>query len=120
MIFGSAEIRDGALHTHRDSYLLDQITTISARRSLAAPGVAMGAMLCGFAGVFGDLLYAHEWAVLGVSAAICCAGGLWLGQLKLSSRDLKGSELSSALWGSYSSLNRLRHDIAAARLHGQA
>ena len=66
----------------------------------------------GFALAFGDLLYVWEVAAL-VSSGLAAFGlGLWLGELKLLSRDLQNSDLSGVVFGGYRHLNRVRHQIA--------
>ena len=48
MIFGTCDLKDGALHTHRDSYLLSSLTTVSARRVFALPGMMIASLIGGF------------------------------------------------------------------------
>lgn len=116
MIFGIIDIDPvtRAIHTHRDSYLLDGVTVVSVRRPLLAAGFAVATGSGGFGAVFGDLLYPGEVAVLVGIAAMALILGLKLGQLRLLSRDLRGSELSGAIWGGYAALNRKRLEIARA------
>ena len=121
MILGSISIDHGqrAVHTHRDSYLIDSLSVVSVRRPLLATGMMFGA---GFAGVplaFGDLLFIHEIGVMVLLAAGAIVAGVRAGQLKLLSRDLRGSELAGVIWGDYRDLNALRKDIAAALTEGQ-
>ena len=114
MIFGSVYITGQAVQTHRDSYLLAHLTVVSVRRPFLGGGIlfALGGSSFGFA--FADLLYVHEMVGIAafVGAALVC--GWTLGQIRLLSRDLRGSELTGMIWGSYAHLNRLRRDIAAA------
>ena len=74
----------------------------------------MAALIIGFGASFFDLLYPGERAIIGVCAGACLFVGFWLGQLQLLSRDLRGSELGSAAWGSYRELTRVRREIAEA------
>jgi hypothetical protein len=115
MIFGSLHIDREAVHTHRDSYVLDALTVFSVRRPFLPMGgmIAVGLMCFGLA--FFDLLFAHELLIIaGVSAASLWIG--WtVGQLQLLSRDLKGSELSGAIYGTYHHLNAARREIASAK-----
>lgn len=114
MILGFAHVQDRAVITHRDSYLLSNLSVVSTRRPFFGGGVALGSAFAAFGLMFGDLLYAHEIAgiVLAASGAILISAQI--GQLKLLSRDLKGTELSGALWGRYRDLHALRADIVAA------
>lgn len=114
MNFGKIDIEDGAVQTRNDSYILTNITVVSARRPFLGAGLMTAAGIAGFTVSFHDLLFAGEIATaLGV-AAVCLWGGLWLGQLQLLSRDLRGSELSGAVWGPYRRLNHERRKIAKA------
>ena len=114
MIFGSVELRDGAVHTHRDSYLIDQLSVVSVRRPLLAGAALIAGGLTGFALAFGDLLYLHELMVIIGVVLVVGVTGTELGQLKLLSRDLRGSELSGVIFGRHRDLDRIRHDIAHA------
>jgi hypothetical protein len=52
--------------------------------------------------------------IIGGCIAVVIVAGLWVGQLKLLSRDLRGSELADVIWGSYGHLNRTRMKIVRA------
>ena len=111
MIIGSVNIENGAVVTHRDSYLLKSLSVVSVRRPFLGGAILLGASFGGFSIAFGDLLFPGEIAsVLGLSAFAIIAG-VQVGQLKLLSRDLRGSELADAIWGQYSSLNHIRTKI---------
>ncbi|MCP4099244.1 MAG: hypothetical protein GY748_23720 [Planctomycetaceae bacterium] len=113
-IIGSVSVENGAITTHRDSYLLSNLSVVSVRRPFLASSVFLGAGFSGFGIAFGDLLYAGEkLSVIGLSAVAIFLGSQ-IGQLSLLSRDLKGSELSSAVWGWHSSLQSIRMDIVSA------
>ena len=114
MIFGSVDIDDAAVNTHRDSYLLSSLTVVSVRRPFLAGGLVVAAAFGGFAYAFNDLLFAIEIKIIAGGCAAALIAGLWIGQLKLLSRDLRGSELAGVIWGSYGRLNRVRREIAAA------
>lgn len=73
----------------------------------------IGGGLSGFSLAFNDLLYPGEMIFLIATGLIVLLGGFLLGQLKLLSRDLRGSELVDVVWGFYPHLNRIRHEIAA-------
>jgi len=105
---------NGAVSTHRDSYLLDNITVVSVRRPFLGGGLMAGGGFSGFALAFSDLLYAHEIAVTLAIAASLVLGGIQAGQLKLLSRDLRGTELADVVWGRYAHLNAVRLRIARA------
>lgn len=104
----------GAVSTHRDSYLLDNITVVSVRRPFFAGGLMAGVGFGGFALAFSDLLYFHEIAATLAIAGGVVLGGIQAGQLKLLSRDLRGSELADVIWGRYAHLNKVRLRIARA------
>lgn len=116
MIFGTLTVdpEQGAVHTNRDSYLLDTLTAVSVRRPLLPGCLMIGAGLCGFGLAFGDLLHLGEMTVLAAAVAVLAGIGLWLGRLSLISRDLRGSEFASAIWGHYAALQRIRAEIVAA------
>ncbi|MEM9733638.1 MAG: hypothetical protein AAF903_09175 [Pseudomonadota bacterium] len=115
MIFGHLSITPAAIITHRDSYDLDQITVVSVRRPMLVPALFIGGGMAGFSLIFADLLYGGELTALCGFGLMSLAIGLWLGQLKLLSRDLRQSELVDAVWGSYRTLNGLRLRIHAAK-----
>lgn len=116
MILGHVVVDGHAVVTHRDSYLLETLSVVSVRRPFFASGLLLGSAFAGFTAVFADLLYASE---IGTTLGLSLAAPLVLsqvGQLKLLSRDLRGSELSGVVWGCYASLNRIRRDIVATLL----
>lgn len=119
MILGRVAVIDGAVVTHNDTYLLKELSVVSVRRPLLAGCLMMGGGLLAFTAGFGDLLYAGEIGTLAVLGSGQVLIGWQLGQLKLLSRDLKGSELAGVIFGQYRHLNRIRHDIAAS-LHRQS
>ena len=112
--FLKIDLVERVLHTHRDSYFLDNVTVISVRRPFLAMGLMGGVGLIGFGITFGDLMYPHEIATASLIGCVMLIVGCGLGQLRLLSRDLRGSELADAVWGSYGSLNRKRLEIAQA------
>lgn len=113
MILGSIKVERNAVTTHKDSYLLDNISVVSVRRPfLASAGLIASALGTGTL-VFFDLLYPHEIALTLLAAGLVLAFGLITAQLKLLSRDLRGSELGNALWGDFSTLNSIRARIDA-------
>lgn len=114
MIFGSVSIDHSAVHTHRDSYLLPSLTVVSVRRPFLAGSIMTAAGFGSFAASFADLLYPHEIKIVLAGVVVTLATGLWLGQLKLLSRDLRGSELAGVIWGSYGHLNRVRRQVVRA------
>jgi hypothetical protein len=108
------EIKGGALHTSIDSYLLNQITAVSARRPFWASGILIGGLSAAFAGGFWDILTTPERIASLVVTATSIWGGLTIGQLQLVSRDLRGSPMAEAVYGTYRDLNRKRREIAEA------
>ncbi len=119
MKFGSVSIKNHAVITHRDSYLLDNLSVVSVRRPLLAPARLFGLGFAGFGWSFSDLLYAGEIITIVSASGFAILAGVWLGQLKLLSRDLRGSELSGVIWGGYVHLNQTRTEIvtALAQMH---
>lgn len=117
MVFGSVTVTSRAVETNRDSYLLENLSVISTRRPYLGAAMFFTLGFGGFAAAFADLLYAHEMRIIIVACTIILMGALWLGQLKLLSRDLRGSELSGVIWGSYRHLNRIRRDVVVALHH---
>ena len=114
MIIGFVEIENASVNTHRDSYLLPSITVVSVRRPFLAGSLICAVGFGGFGIAFADLLYPREiqFIIGGIVASLFA--GVWLGQLKLLSRDLRNSELSDAIFGSYSHLNQIRREIITA------
>jgi len=118
MILGTLYIHpeSGAVVTHRDSYLPENLTVVSVRR-IALPvcgTVAVG--LLGFTASFVDLLYLHEIVLTFFLVVACLFAGTQIGQLKLLSRDLRQSELSGVIYGRYRDLNAKRSEIIDAIL----
>lgn len=114
MIFGKLELGLTALHTHNDSYVLAGITAVSTRRPLLSAGLMVGALSATFTLSFADILYPNEIAVLVIATTMSVIGGLSIGQLRLVSRDLRGSPIADAVYGTYPHLNRMRPLIADA------
>jgi len=114
MIFGSVVIDNASVNTHRDSYLLPNISVVSVRRPFLAGALMFAAGFSGFGFAFSDLLYPSEIKTILGGIAVALFAGIWLGQLKLLSRDLRNSELSGAIWGSFNHLNRIRYEIITA------
>jgi hypothetical protein len=118
MIFGSVRVAGKSVETHRDSYLLSHLTVISVRRPLLAGGCLFASGGAAFALSFGDLLYPGEIAALAGFSLSAVLTGFIVGQIQLLSRDLRGSELSCMIWGSYGHLNRIRREIGNALQDG--
>lgn len=114
MIFGKLDVVGNSIVTYGSTYLLSNITTISVRRPLLSIGLIIGTLILGFGISFWDLLRPAEIVIIIAIAASCITVGFWLAQLQLLSRDLRGTELSFAAWGSYRSLNLKRRKIADA------
>lgn len=114
MIPGSVRITPRAVETHRNTYRLDQLSVVAICRPFLPGALIFAVGGAGFAVAFGDLLYPHEIVVLACGLAFCLACGLRIGQIRLLSRDLRGSELACMIWGSYGHLARLRAEIVTA------
>lgn len=114
MIIGFVEVNKNAVVTHRDSYLLTNLSVVSVRRPFLVGAILLGGAFLGFGMAFGDLLFRHEIATITIASITAILVGSQVGQLSLLSRDLRGSELSGAVWGRYSSLQTIRTDIVTA------
>lgn len=114
MIIGFVKVNKNAVVTHRDSYILANLSVVSVRRPFLAGAMLLGGTFLGFGMAFGDLLYTHEIATISAVSIAAILAGSQVGQLSLLSRDLRGSELSGAVWGKYSSLQTVRSDIVTA------
>jgi len=114
LIIGSVEVKDEVVVTHRDSYLLQNLSVVSVRRPFLAPACLVGGAFTVFGLGFGDLLYASEIITLCIVVPTIILLGFKTGQLQLLSRDLKNTELSGAVWGDHSALQSIRSKIVAA------
>lgn len=114
MMIGSITVDDGSVSTHRDSYLMGNLSVVAVRRPFFGIAILYGVGLGGFAVAFADLLYVGELATLIFASFLLALVGWHVGQLKLLSKDLRGSELSDVIWGSYNELNLVRRQIANA------
>lgn len=110
----------GAVETHRDSYLLKTLTVVSVRRPALPAGILFGGGFVGFCLAFGDLMWPHEIALTLTGSVLALVAGWQVGQLKLLSRDLRGSELAGVIWGRYADLNAVRGRIVRAIAAGRA
>ncbi len=111
MFFDTAKIRGNTLVTHRSSFLLDRITAADVQRPLLSMSAIPVAGAYAFCIAFMDILYAGEIATVIGGAIACLIGGASIGQLKLVSSDLRGSEVSGAVWGSYRHLKSIHQEI---------
>lgn len=102
------------LHAHNDTYVLDSISAVSTRRPFLSAGLMIAALITGFCLAFVDILYVGELAALASISLLSAIGGLTIGQLHLTSRDLQGSPIADSVYGTYGHLNRLRPQIADA------
>lgn len=119
MIFGTVRVAQNAVETHRNTYLLSQLSVISISRPLLPTACLFAVGGGAFAVTFLDLLYVHE--LLGIVGFIILSlfAGLSIGQIQLLSRDLRGSELSTMIFGTYWHLQRVRASIFTA-MHDQS
>ena len=114
MVFGKIRLGETALHTHNDSYVLDSISAVSTRRPFLSASLMIAGFTVGFGWSFMDILSFGELLALFSVALLSAVGGLTIGQLRLISRDLRGSPIADAVYGTYSHLNHLRPQIADA------
>lgn len=114
MIFGKLNLGTKTLTTHNDSYVLEGISVVSNRRPFLTSGLMVGALSALFIVSFRDILYLGETVALTCLLVLSLWSGLQIGQLRLISRDLRGSPVADAVYGTYGHLNRLRPAIADA------
>jgi len=112
MILGSVYLTETAIVTHRDSFLIAPLSAVSVRRPLLAGGLSLGGGLLGFCVMSIDLLHFSEILFILALSAIFIGFGVKVGQLRLLSRDLRGSELANIIWGDYATLNQIRLKVA--------
>ncbi len=115
MMIGFVSVKDGAVGTRRDSFILSTVSVVSVRRPYLAGSILLCGAALGFGVAFIDLLYIGELAVLVMLAIGLLLLGSQIAQLMLLSRDLKGTELSSAIWGSPDTLQKIRAQIVRER-----
>ena len=113
MIFGKIETTPHAVETHKDSYRIEHLTVVSVRRPFLSFAMIFAIGGTAFGVRFHDLLYLSELQWLAGCVVLLVLLGFRLGHLQLLSRDLRGSELTGAVWGSYGHLNRVRREIMA-------
>ncbi len=113
LFFSPINIENGAVETRNDSYLLANLTVVSARRTLLGAGLLVAGALGGFAFAFADILWPGELIGISVVSILSVFAGLTIGRLRFHSRDLNGSELSGVVWGTYHNLNCVRREIIA-------
>ena len=118
MIIGYVTVKNGAVLTHRDSFILSSVSVVSVRRPYFAGALLLCVCTLGFIVTFHDLLYLDELKVAGAISLGLLLSGYQVAQLTLLSRDLKGTELSSAVWGTAGDLQRTRQIIVAERQRG--
>lgn len=111
MIFGSLTLHEDALVTHRNSYRLHSFSVVSVDQPLLPCAKLFSLGLGGFSIAFADLLYIHEMVVIGALAVAGLKLGYWLAVLKLGTRDLRRSDFSNVIWGSFAHLNQYRDQI---------
>ena len=113
MILGFAYVKDGAIVTHRDTFVLPPLSSLSIRRPFCAPAFLLGGAFAGFTITFVDLLYPMEiFSTLG-ACAVSILTGIQIGQLRLHSGDLRGTTLGHLVWGSHGDLNEKRAELTA-------
>lgn len=115
MIIGKIEeIGLGKFTTHNQHYAITDQTHIFVARPFRLMGLGIGGALCAFTWGCADLLYLLEIGIIGSFVAGLVFFGERAATLSVINRDLPGSELSTALWGSYSDLNQVRRNIGKA------
>lgn len=114
MVFGKLHLTADTLTTHNDSYVLSGLSAVSTRRPFLSSAIAMAALLILLGLGTIDILYAGEMLLIAASAGLFLGLGLTIGQLRLVSRDLRGSPIADAVYGTYGHLTRERLKIAVA------
>lgn len=114
MFAGFVHVEGDTVVTHRDSYILKNVSVVSVRRPLLGPSLLLAGAFLAFGAGFYDLLYPQERAAIAGFCLLAIIGGSQIARLTLLSRDLKGSELSDAIWGSRRRLQQKRAEIVAA------
>lgn len=115
MIIGFVNVENWTVVTHRDSFMLSNVSVVSVRRPYLAGAILLCGASLGFGLAFIDLLYESELITLACVAFGLLVVGTQTAQLSLLSRDLKGTELSSAVWGTLGSLQKVRTKIVRER-----
>lgn len=111
MFIDTARIQGNSLATHRSSFLLDRITAADVQRPLLSISAIPATGACAFCVAFADILYTGEIVAVVCVVAIALMAGASVGQLKLVSSDLRGSDVSGAIWGSYRHLQDIHSQI---------
>lgn len=115
MILGQCEVTTLAVETHKNSYRIAMISVASVDRPLLPAGLVSCLGAAGFAARFHDILYSHEIVTLIAATLAFAATSFVFGKMTFLSRDLKGMQQSTAIYGTYRHLNRLRREVMAAR-----
>lgn len=113
-ILGSVDLKENAVVTHRDSYLFETLSVVSVRRPFLVPVLIISSGLTLFGIGFADLLYTLEIISIIFTIIVILFAGFQLAQLQLLSRDLKNTDLSSAVWGHHKVLQTIRQQIVDA------
>jgi len=114
MMTSQIDITAHAVQTARHTYKLRDLTVVSVSRPFLPMGLLFALGGVGFGISCFDLLYPGELAALAVGIVVALWTGLTVAQIQLLSRDLRGSELSGMVWGTYGHLQRVRYAIADA------
>lgn len=114
MNFNKVKTTPNAVENRGDTYLSASLSVVSVRRPLLAPALLLSGAFVGYAAAFIDLLTASEVASILICSAILIFVSSQIGQLKLLSRDLRGSPLSNVSWDYYPRLQKRRHEIVSS------
>ena len=120
MILGTFKLHETSLETSNDDYMLETVSTVSTRRPFLSAGLMIGGLLSLFTFSFADILTFAEITGLTVASGFCLVVGLSIGRLHLVSRDLRGSPVADAVYGTYAHLNRERPKVVAAIARAKA
>ena len=113
MMLGTCRVERNTIITSKTTYVVTEETRPDVRRVFLIPGMVIGGGLTLFTFGFADLLYAHEFAILGTAIAASIFAATQVAQLTILDRVTRGTEQMSAIYGLHSTLQRVRGEIDA-------
>lgn len=113
MILGFIRVQNGAIVTHRKTFVLSPLTNWEVDQPFWIPAILLGTALTGFTAAFSDLLYPIEIISILIACVFSIVIGWQVGQLRLHGSSLRGTTYGQALWGRFASLQEVRADIDA-------
>lgn len=113
MMLGTCRIENGTIITSKTTYVVTEETRPDVRRVFLMPGLVIGGGLSLFMIGFADLLYVHEFVMLGCAIGASIFAGIQVAQLTILDRVTRGTEQMSAIYGLHSTLQQVRSEIDA-------